>query len=717
VNSSQRPAAAPGRLPRSRARILPVALASAACCASALLPAQARVTRFVVEQTRVFAEGREFGDVGQYQRLDGTAYFEVDPADPRNTVVVNLDKAPRNAAGNVEFSAPFFILKPTNMKKGNHKIFYGINNRGNKQTLGYFNNVPPGPGINDPITSADAGNGWMMRQGYAVVDAGWQGDVEPGGARMVPDFPVATQADGSPIVAPVRIQYSDRTIPVTGTFTLTLEGSLPTNILFDSYETSDTDTSHSTLTVQAEINAPKVPIAPDQWAFGSCPGGQGSLVPSTKDICLFGGFDATKLYELIYPAKSPRVMGLGGIVTRDIGSFLRYQTQDDAGNPNPLRLSAHDVGITHSYSFGSSSTGMYQREWLYLGYNEDESSRKVFDAIWIHKSGSHRLFANVQFADPNTYSRQDDRRDYLSTTVSPLTYVVTKDPVSGITDGLMKRPAVDPVVFDTDTGNEFWEMKASLKVQDGTGHPQPLPPDNVRMYFLSSFQHSGNNPAVVPAPAGICANLTNPNYHGPTVRALLVALDKWVAKGIAPPKSAYPRLEDGTLVSLADYQAAFPTIPGVSKPTVLNGLHVLDYGPDFGPTGGILSILPPRHGATYDLMVPKPDADGIDMAGIRPMETAAPLGTNMPWNVRAVGFRSPNLCGLSGSFVPFATTRQERKAQGDPRPSLQERYGSHAGYVAAVAAAAANLVKRGFLLPEDARRFVLEAERSDVLKK
>jgi hypothetical protein len=260
-------------------------------------------------------------------------------------------------------------------------------------------------------------------------------------------------------------------------------------------------------------------------------------------------------------------------------------------------MSAHDVGIKHAYSFGSSSTGMYQREWLYLGYNEDESSRKVFDAIWIHKSGSHRLFANVQFADPNTYSRQDDRRDFLSTSIPPFTYVVTRDPVSGIKDGLMKRPDVDPIVFDTDTGNELWQMKGSLKVQDGRGNPQPQPPDTVRMYYLSSFQHSGNTPADVPAPAGICDNLTNPNYHGPTVRALLVDLDKWVDKGIAPPKKRLSAPRGRRAGDAGRVPGRLPDLPGVEKPTVLNELHVLDYGPHFGPAGGRLTVLPPRHGA------------------------------------------------------------------------------------------------------------------------
>jgi hypothetical protein len=673
---------------------------------------EARVVRFVVEQTRAFAGGMAFGTVGPYERLDGTASMEVDPNDPLNAVIVNLDKAPRNPRGMVEFSAPFFILKPVDRARGNHKIFYGVNNRGNKQTLGYFNFVPSGPGINNPLTAADAGDGFLMRLGYTVVDAGWQGDVAPGNDRLFPNFPVATQPDDSPIVAAVRIEYSDRTIPLAGTFTLTLEGSSA----FRSYESADTNTAHSTLTIRDTVSGPKVPIPAARWAFGRCPSGAPSLVPTTTDICLFDGFRADKLYELIYPAKNPTVMGLGYAVTRDIGSFLRYQAQDDVGNRNPLALSSTHVGIGRAYTFGSSSTGMYQRDFLYLGFNEDESHRKVFDGLWIHKPGTHRLYANVEFADPNTYSRQDDRHDFLSYSYPPLSHAVTTDPVSGIHDGLVKRPATDPVVFQSDTGNEFWEMQASLYLTDGLGRPVPIP-DNVRLYLLSSFQHGGNNPpAAFPGGQGMCQNPTNPNYHGPTVRALLMALDAWADRRVEPPRSRVPDVRKGTLVSLEDARGAFPAIPGVEFPTVLNELELLNYGPEFGSVGGRLTLLPPVLGASYTVLVPKPDEDGLDIAGIRPLEIRVPLGTNMPWNLRAPGRREGNLCGLSGSYIPFARTKAERLGAGDPRRSLEERYKDHHGYVKAVERAAKKLLQEGFLLGEDAERFIREAEMSDALR-
>jgi len=680
--------------------------------------AEARVTRFVVEQQRLFADGTSFGNVGQYERLDGTAYMEVDPRNPHNTVIVNLDKAPRNARGMVEFSAPFFILKPIDMDRGNHKIFYVVNNRGNKQALAKYNYVPAGPGVNNPITAADAGDGFLMRLGYTVLDAGWQGDVAAGDNRLFPSFPVATRRDGSPIVAPVRIEYSDRTIPFAGTFTLTLEGSSS----FTSYETADTNTAHSTLTVRDSLDGAKVPIAPSRWAFGTCPTGQASLLPNTTNICLFDGFKADKLYELIYPAKNPKVMGLGYAVTRDIASFLRNRTHDDAGNPNPLAHGGRDrhgesgSGITRVYGFGSSSTGMYMRDFLYLGFNEDERGRQVFEAVNIHIGGTQRLFANVEFADPNTYSRQDDRHDFLSTSVAPLTYAVRTDPISGLRDGLLKRPKTDPLVVDTHTELEHYQFRASLLLHDGLGRAVPIP-DNVRIYMLSGFQHGGGNPPdVFPQPNAQCAYPTNPNYHGPTHRALLVAMDAWADRGREPPKSRVPDVRDGTLVTLDEARKSFPAIPGVQFPTVLNELEVLFYGPDFDSEGGRLTVLPPVLGRSYEIRVPKPDKDGLDIAGIRPMEIRAPLGTNVGWNIRAPGRRDPNLCGLSGSYFPFTTTKAERRTSGDPRKSLEERYKDHDGYVRAVKKAARELVGERLLLEEDADRFIKAAEESNVLK-
>jgi alpha/beta hydrolase family protein len=471
------------------------------------------------------------------------------------------------------------------------------------------------------------------------------------------------------------------------------------------------------LTVRDSVSGAKTPVPSDHWAFGTCATGKATLVPNDTNICLFDGLRADRLYELIYDAKSPIVMGLAYAVTRDVGSFLRYETKDAAGNPNPLAQSATSAGITRIYSFGGSQSGEYQREFVYLGFNEDEAHRKVQDALWVHKSGTHRLFANVAFADPNTFAEEDDRHDFLGTSYPPFTFGVTTDPVSKIRDGLSKRPQTDPLIVQTDTESEFWEMKDSLNVVDSAGHAVAIP-NNVRLYLLSSLQHGGNNPPrSFPGEDAMCQNPTNPVYHGPTLRALLVALDGWADKGIKPPDSNYPTLQDGTLVPVDDARRAFPKIPGVTFPAAVNGVELLDFGPTFNSPGGSLTTLPPKIGARYTIYVPKPDQDGLDIAGIRPIEIRVPIGTHTGWNVRKQGFRAPNMCPLTGSFIPFAATKEQRAAAGDPRKSLEERYGSHDGYVKAVADQTKALVGERFLLEEDAARFIKGAETGDVLER
>ena len=675
-------------------------------------PADARVVRIEVERTTPYAGGKEFGDAGRFERLDGTVYMEVDPDDPLNAVIVNLDRAPRNDRGLVEFSAPFFIIRPVDMARGNRKLLYGINNRGNAIELGFhaFPPLPPGadPGSDD---------GLFFRLGYTLVDAGWAGDILTTATRLGANLPVAVQADGSPIVSRIRIEYSSdlpqQMAGGAGLYTVPLKG----NARFVSYEAADTDTAHSTLTVRDEIDGQRRPIPADGWAFGTCPSGAESLAPSTTDLCLFDGFDPDKVYELIYPAKNPWVMGLGYAVTRDVASFLRYETADDAGTPNPLAASADATGIRRAYGLGISSTGMYLRDWLYLGFNEDEAHRQVFDAVRIHIPGTHRLFANVEFADPNIYSRQDRTPDFTSHSYPPLTYAVTTDPVTNIRDGILKRPATDPLVFHVDTSNEFWQMKASLNVHDGRGDPVPIP-DNVRLYLLASHPHGGAaGVGAMPTGRGACAYVTN-TYRSaaPAMRALLVALDDWADRGVEPPTSAYPDVRRGTLATVDEVARTFPAIPGVAFPTRANGLDALGFGPTFGSGGGRQTVLPPTRGGSYRVLVPTTDRDGHAVAGIHTVDIAAPVGTNTGWNLLAPGPRGRDLCSLTGSFFPFARTRAERLANGDSRLSLEERYGDHAGFVAAVRRAADESVAGRLLLSEDAEVLVGMAEESDVLR-
>ena len=676
-------------------------VATAAVLVAGSLDAEAHVVRLVVERTTPYAGGRTFGEHGPFERLEGTVYMEVDPLDPSNAVIVNLDKALRNQAGRVAFSAPFVIIKPVDIGRGNRKILYGINNRGNPIELTFqtFPRLPPG-------APPDASDGLFFRLGYTFVDAGWAGDITTTATRLGADLPVALEPDGGPVVSRIRIEYAR-----TG-YSVPLKG----NDRFRSYEAADTETSRSTLTVRDGVDGARIPIAPDRWAFGRCETGQLSLEPSTTDLCLFDGFDPDRIYELAYPAKGAWVMGLGYAVTRDLASFLRNATVDDVGNRNPLGGDG-SVGVRRVYGLGISSTGMYMRDFLYLGFNGDEAGRQVFDAVRILIPGTHRLMANVEFADPNVYSRQDQHQDFTSSSYPPLTYAVTADPVSGIRDGILTRPETDPLVFHVDTANEFWQMNASLNVHDARREPVPIP-DTVRFYHLANHSHVGaSGVAARPTDTGTCAYPVNGGFsYAPVLRALIVALDAWADRGAEPPPSVYPSVRDGSLVSVAEAAAAFPSIPGVTHPGVVNELEWLDFGPAFGPAGGHITELPPIPRGSYPVLVPKPDADGVDAIGIRTVDVAVPVGTNTGWNLRAAGARGKDLCGLSGSFFPFADTQAERMASGDPRRSLEERYGDHAGFVDAVRQATVDLIDRRLLLDEDAATIIGIATESDILR-
>lgn len=683
---------------------------------AAVQPSEARVLKLVVEQRTTFVGGADWGNAGPYEMLRGIALMEADPNNPRDAVIVDLQNAPRTSRGLVQFSTQFMILKPVDMERSNHKIFYAVNNRGNNLE-----------GLLTATKAADVAAtdaGYAMTKGYVVVDAGWEGDIVPTATKLVANLPRARNADGTPITGLMRYEYSDRK---SGSFTTNLEGTAG----FMSYEAVDTNTAHASFTVADSEYGPKTPISADRWAFGSCPTGAASLVSSTVDLCYFDGFDSTKIYELIYQAKDPIVMGLGFATTRDLASFLRHSTSDDAGNPNPV-----GAGIRRAYAAGGSQTGGYLRDYIYLGFNEDEAGRKVFDGIipWI--AGTDRVFINVRFADPNTYSEQDRQHNYLQSSYPPFTYAVTTDPLSGIHDGILRRPHTDPLVMQVDSQSEFWQLHDSLNVVNGLDQEVPIP-DNVRLYYVGNTAHafiSGSFLFPTTGTAALCSYPTpTSGINWETLRATLRNMDRWAdgsgkndddaevqgddaGQGIAPPDSNYPSLRDGTLVTLRQAAAAFPAIPNVSFPTVYDTYELLDFGPLFDKHGGILTTEPPLNGPSYAIRLPKSGRDGTDLAGVHQIESRVPLGTSTGWNVRSPAHRAPNLCVLTGSYFPFATTKAERLASGDPRPSLQERYGDHDGFVEAVEEAAHALVKERFLLKEDAATDINAAQASTVLK-
>jgi len=660
------------------------------------------LTRLVIQRREPFANGHEFPITGAYEKLVGKVYGEVDPKNRLNRIIVNLDRVPRNRRGRVEYSSDICILKPVDMARGNGKIFFDAPNRGSKRILSFLNDAPEG---NDPSTIEHAGNGFLMRQGYTIVWCGWQGDLMPIKNWLVLNVPVATNGN-QPIISKVRTEI---VVDEKGVKSQPLSGDERVK----SYEAESRDKSQATLTVREKSYGERISVPTAEWEFAAwtrdARSGKDNVTPSAKDLYLRAGFKPGHIYEFIYSAKNPLVLGLGFTVARDLISFLRYQSKDAAGKPNPLASGKKSTGISRAYAWGRSQSGRYLRDFVYHGFNEDESHRKVFDAIAPHVAGGGRLYLNYEFARPVTSSQQHTNQ--LDSELFPHAYNVIKDAQTGRRDGILKRPRTDPLVFHTQTSTEYWQKRGSLAHTDGKGNDLRLP-DNVRIYVIASAQH--NSPfGSEPVKDGTQQRI-NPLPAGDVLRALMVAMDLWVTRGIAPPPSQYPQVKNGTLVPPEHNRARFPKIPGLRFTALHNRQLFLDYGPKI--LRGKMTIHPPRpikRGA-YKILVPKVDRDGNDFAGIRLPEVDVPIATYTGWNMRPRGLAEGELAGLLGSFIPFARTKTQRRITGDPRPAIAGRYKNRDDYVRQISRAARLLVDQRYLLPEDAERMIAEAKQRRV---
>jgi hypothetical protein len=643
--------------------------------------AAARITRIVI--TRVESptfEGTSFGTVGQYEKLVGRAYGELDPADQRNALIVDLGLAPRNAAGKVEYSTDIFILRPLDRSMGNHHVLYDVNNRGNMTALPFLND---GLRTNDPTTAADAGNGFLMRQGYTIVSSGWDATVPSGLSITVP---VARNPDDSPIVGPALEEFViDNSTTMTGPLT---------------YAAATPDKSIASLTVRVHYTDPPTPIPATDWGYVSSSRKAIRLLPAGTP------FQQGRLYEFSYPAMDPLVAGLGFAATRDVASFLRHAAADDDGNANPLTGHAQSI-----YTFCFSQPCRLLHDFLQLGFNEDEQGRLVIDGMLNWVGGGSGGFFNYRFAQPGRTHRQHIGRWYPERQF-PFADQVSFDPVTGMTDGRLAgclASSTCPKIFESNSENEYWVKGGSLLHTDTLGNDLP-DPANVRFYLFSSLPH-----AAASGP-GICQQSRNPLVPDAGLRALLVALDQWVTAGTEPPASRVPRRGAGTLVpALPQAGVGFPTIPGVTYNGRTSTGDLFDYGSMF--VQGILTTLPPLLlGSPYPVFVPTTDADGNDVAGIRLPDVAVPLATYSGWNVRAASFAGDDLCDASGQKIDFAQTKAERLAAGDPRLSIEERYRNHGTYVSQVARAASRLHQDRLLLDEDVERYVDAAAESSIGK-
>jgi hypothetical protein len=634
-----------------------------------------------VDSIEPFADGREFGEAGSYLRIRGVAKGKLDPTAAQNAVIVDLDKALRNARGLVEYESDFFILRPQDPGRTNGVLVYDVTNRGSKRIFQLLDDAPSAPvdAANDPKTACEAGLGFCLGRGYSLVWSGWDPGAPTVNNGLGARFPTAMK-DGQPVTGRIRHEFHIGTrTPGKGDLV-----RLP-------YPAVSTDTRQARLTVRNRERDARTEILADAWEFADS--------RSIRPLPTGGLFAPFRIYELWYEAAEPRVLGIGFAAVRDLVSFLRHEAADNQGSRNPMiaeGLPANSVGIWHALAFGVSQSGRFLRHFLELGMNEDRKGRRVFDGVMSHVAGAGKVFANHRFGMPGRTATQHEDRLYPENWF-PFSNAVATDRFSRATGSTLQGRPTDPLVIETNSSTEYWQKGASLVHTDPSGRHDAELPESVRVYLIAGTQHGGR-PGTDPSP-GPCINPRNPHSATPALRALFLALEEWVTKGAEPPPSRFPRIADGTAV--AAESIAMPTVPGFAVPLGANEIvPPVDW------------VDPPtRIDNVYGARVCAVDTDGNEIAGIRLPPIAVPLGTHTGWNLYRV--QPGELADRDGSFIPFARTRSEREDASDPRPSLEERYGNRDAYVAKIEAAAAALVVERLLLPADAAAYVAAAKERD----
>lgn len=642
-------------------------------------------------------EGRSFGKVGQYEKIRGKVFAEIDPDDPRNALITDLRLAPKNARDKVDYAYDFYIVRPVDRTKGNRKLFYEVSNRGRK-LAGPMN---AGPVEDDPRTAAHMGDGFLLEQGYTLAWSGWDFTAPATGSLLTATLPVAKNSDGSAITG-----------PVFESFTFDDSKTVAASLI---YPAATLDKARARLTVKDRLTDQETDIAAQGWEFA----GDRSfrLLPAGTP------FKQSSIYSFSYKARDPVVAGIGFAVVRDFVSFLRHAKAGAAGatNGNPLAGS-----IDRAVAYSVSQPARFMNDFLWLGFNQDAGGGKVFDGVHNWIGAGTGVGVNVRFALPLKTERNRQQKLHPEA-VFPFSYSQLTDSVTGRTDGRQmrcERSRTCPLVINVNSSNEYWVKTGSLLHTD-TQARDIDEPKNVRNYLLSSVEHTGGTGS--PATPGICAVARNPIDPYPGLRALFVALDRWL-DGVEPPASRVPRMKDGTAamirttkdtaLSIGEVPPAdigWPAIPGVRYTGLATVRTLMDFGPQ--AQQGILGIYPPKAtDRVYPAFVPKVDADGNDIAGIRLPPVAAPVATYTGWALRGAAFGGPDGCEQMGQSIPFAASAAQRAASGDPRLSLEERYRSHEHYVEAVTRVSQALERERLLLPVDVAKYVAAARASSVRK-
>jgi hypothetical protein len=666
-------------------------MTAAVCCLACLalpVPSPAAVTRIEIRERLPYADGRAFDGVGAYQRLLGRVHFAVDPAAAANARVVDVELAPRNATGMVEFAADLEILAPVDLTKARGTLLYDVNNRGNRLALGQFN------------TGADE---FLMRQGYIVVWSGWIAEVLPGGGRLRLDAPVATE-NGEPITGLVRADMA----PDSATERMNITYGATNG----SYEPTERGLREATLTWRLREADPRVPIPRQQWRIETTwqTGGSERGALPLVELVIPAGFRPGCLYELIYEAHGPIVQGLGMAGIRDLVSCLRHET----GVMNPLLVDGRPV-VERAIGFGVSQSGRLLRMFLYDGFNADESGRPVFDGLIPHVAGAGLGFFNHRFASPTRHNTQHDNHLY-PVDLFPFAYGDQTDPHTGRAEGLLTKAraaGVVPKIVHTQTSAEYWTRAGSLVHTDPQGLEDAQIPPEVRIYAIGGAQHGPGSG--VPGERTTGWLPANPTDYRPIMRALLTALDDWIGQGIEPPASFYPRVSEGTLRGWRHDDSGWPPLPGVRYPDIIHQPEWRDYGPEFAALRRI-SVHPPGIRGNYRVLAPAYDPDGNEQGLLALPSIAVPVATYTGWNLRHPSIGSETeLVSLMGSYVPFPRTAADRQRTGDPRRAVLERYPTYDAYIEQFTAAARRLIDQRYLLADDLPLLLDQAAKNRAL--
>lgn len=644
--------------------------------------AEARVVRVVVDNV---VPAAPVDGAPAYEIVSGHFEGAVDPRTRANSGITDIAGAPKNAAGLVEYKATFRLARPVDPARASGVLFYDVPNRGNGDVAA------------DP-------------DGHVRVISGWQGDLPDGAGLQTATVPVAKGRNGTPLTGQVLVRFQDLG---AGTVSAPINGSIGRPTLRPLPVTLDTRKAR--LFYEERGSLARHPVAAQDWAYADCSTTAFPGTPDPRKICIRGGFDTARAYTLVYTGKDPLVLGIGFAATRDLVAFLRHAGVDDAGTPNPARA------VRWAIASGTSQSGNFLKSFVNLGFNADESGQIVFDGI-NPNIAARQVPLNLRFGVPGGAARPFEPGSEGSLWWSPY-----DDKVRGLgVTSLLDRCGASktcPKVVETFGSAEFWGLRMSPGlVGTDARHDVPLPA-NVRRYYFPSVTHGGSwtggfKPAGDPLMPG-CRLPGNPNPSLESLRAAQAMLVAWVRSGTEPAPSAYPTIARGELVAPDAASMGWPAIPGAPDPAhMLNPMPSYNFGKSFRhrDVSGVIARQPPMLRGTIPQLVPGVNADGNETSGVPSVQLQVPLGSYLGWNETISGFEAGGGCGFFGGFIPFARSRAERMASNDPRPSLEERYGDHAGFVAKVREAVGRQQAAGWLLPRDAERLLDQADRSDVLR-